>query len=115
MYLISVIHLLFECRADLPVSVLIVNSLDLAGLTHPVSRSPDVGIFAKTYYRTKPGTICHYDNGVKGTCMPKHACWKEQEERTGYKITWKCPKEKWMPSYLFCCPNPGEENLLIGR
>ena len=96
--------------------MLIGNSLDLAGLTHPVSRSPAGNGVASTIGDNLPVRICHYDNGVTGTCMPEDACLKEQEELTGYNDTWKCPQHfDERRRDRICCPNPGEENLLLGR
>ena len=118
LYLVSLIKFLFECRADPPVSMLIINTSDLAGVPHPVFPSPDGKGVANTsgdYWR-KPGRICHYDNGVNGTCLPKHLCLKEQQEVSGYNDTWKCPEHiRKDRQDRFCCPNPGEENLLSGE
>ena len=67
-------------------------------------------------YLREPGRICHYDNGVNGTCLPKDACLKEQEDLTGHNGTWKCPYHKSADrKNRYCCPNPGEENLLPGE
>ena len=115
LYLISLIKLLFECRPDLSVSMLTVYASNLAGVTHPVSLSPDGKGVAKTsgeYWRY-PGRICHYDNGVNGTCVPKDGCHKEQAVLTGYNDTLKCSQHinsgRWN---RYCCPDPGEENPL---
>ena len=112
------IKVLFDCTTALTVSKFIINTSDLAGVTHPFSRSPGRNGVASTsgdYWR-KPGRICHYDNGVNGTCLPKEACLKEQEDLTGHNGTWRCPYHK--SAYRmnrYCCPFPGEENLLPGE
>ena len=96
----------------------IVNTSDLAGVTHPISRSPGRNGVANTsgdYWR-EPGRICHYDNGVNGECLPGYQCYKEQQELTGYNDTWKCPYHKSEARMnRICCPFPGEENLLPGE
>ena len=110
-----------------------MNISDLATVTHPVSLSPDGNGVAKITgdYRRDPGRICHYDNGVKGECLPKNLCYKEQQELSGYNIvleevaenvynakpgTWKCPQHiDGDRRNRICCPNPGEENLLLGE
>ena len=115
---ISLIKFLFECRADPLASMLTLNTSELAGVTHPISRLPGRNGVANTSgdYLREPGRLCHYDNGVNGTCLPKDACLKEQQELSGYNETWKCPYHKSEARRdRYCCPFPGEENLLPGE
>ena len=67
-------------------------------------------------YRRDRGRVCHYDNGVNGSCVPKDACLKEQAVLTGYNDTWKCPQHiDENRRNRICCPNPGKEYLLPGK
>ena len=106
---------LVECRVDLSVSMLIVNTSDLSGVTHPFSRSPDGNNVAKTTGErwTYPGRNCSYANGVKGRCLPDFQCRKEEQEASGYNSTWKCPEHKNTDlKDRICFPFLGEENSL---
>ena len=96
------------------------NTSNLVGVTHSVSLSPDGKGVAKTSgkYRRDPGRVCHYDNGVNGTCIPKHGCHKGQKDLIlgDYNDTWKCPEHVDEDRQdRICCPFPGEENMLPGR
>ena len=117
MYCVSLIKFLLECRTDLPVSILTVNTSNVAGVTHPVYHSPGGNREAKISGDDMrwPGRICHYNNGVNGTCRPKHRCLKEQRKLSGYNDVWNCPETTIQRRNQICCPDPGEESLLPGE
>ena len=119
MYFVSLIKFLLECRTDLPVSILIENTSNVAGVTHPVYHSPGGNREAKISGDDMrwPGRICHYDNGVNGTCLPRKLCLQKQQDLSGYPDVWKCPEHTRQKEWRnrICCPDPGEENLLPGE
>ena len=114
----TLFKLLFKCRPDLSVSMLLVNTSDLDGVTPPVSCSPDGKSMAKitSGYRACPGRHCQYDNGMTGYCMYESDCPTEPHEIKGHNTTLKCPQHvDGDRRNRVCCPFPGEENLLPGE
>ena len=100
------LNVLFECRIDLSISMLIVNTSGLVGVTHPFCRSPGNGTASITGHG-QLGRRCSYADGTKGGCTKVEDCIAERRQHVPALLS--CPYHR---TEQICCPDrlPGEQN-----